>query len=92
MREHVPGRGDGHGGSALPNWYGCGIVDADKALIDNPPGGGGGGGTAPTAVDDAATTSEDTATDIAVLTNDTDADGGTRQSRLSPTRRTAPRP
>ena len=71
VREHVPGRGDGHGGPRY-NWYGCGIVDADKALIDNPPGGGGGGGTAPTAVDDAATTSEDTATDIAVLTNDTD--------------------
>ena len=55
-----------------PNWYGCGIVDADKALIDNPPGGGG-GPTGPNAVDDAATTNEDTATDIAVLANDTGA-------------------
>ena len=27
-----------------PNWYGCGIVDADKALVDNPPPGSGGGG------------------------------------------------
>ena len=60
-----------------PNWYGCGIVDADKALVDNPPPGSGGGGTgsAPTAVDDTATTNEDTATDIAVLANDTDPDG-----------------
>ena len=32
-------------------------------------------GSAPTAVDDAATTNEDTATDIAVLANDTDPDG-----------------
>ena len=52
-----------------PNWYGCGIVDADKALIDNPPGGGG--PTGPTATSDSATTNEDTATDIAVLANDT---------------------
>jgi len=56
-----------------PNWYGCGIVDADKALIDNPPGGGGPGG--PTAVDDTATTDEDIATDITVLANDTDPAG-----------------
>ena len=61
-----------------PNWYGAGIVDADKALIDNPPPGSGGGtGSAPTAVNDTATTNEDTATDIAVLTNDTDPDGDT---------------
>ena len=52
-----------------PNWYGCGIVDADKALVDNPPGGGG--PTGPTATNDTATTNEDTATDIAVLANDT---------------------
>jgi subtilisin family serine protease len=58
-----------------PNWYGCGIVDADKALVDNPPPGGGGTGSAPTAVDDTATTNEDTPTDIAVLANDTDPDG-----------------
>ena len=60
-----------------PNWYGCGIVDADKALLDNPPPGSAGSGSAPVAVDDTATTNEDTATDIAVLANDTDVDGGT---------------
>ena len=60
-----------------PNWYGCGIVDADKALVDNPPPGSGGGGpSAPNAVNDTATTAEDTATDVAVLANDTDVDGG----------------
>ncbi len=59
------------------NWYGCGLIDADKALVDNPPPGSGGGGqTAPTAIDDTATTNEDTATDIAVLANDTDPDPG----------------
>lgn len=26
-----------------PQYFGCGVVDADKALVDNPPGGGGGG-------------------------------------------------
>ena len=55
-----------------PNWYGCGIVDADKALIDNPPPGAGG----PTAANDTATTDEDVAADIAVLANDTDPSGG----------------
>ena len=60
-----------------PNWYGCGIVDADKALVDNPPpGSGGGGGSAPVAVDDTATTNEDSATDVAAVANDTDVDGG----------------
>ncbi len=54
-----------------PKWYGCGLVDADKALIDNPPGGGGGGPTGPSAANDTKTTDEDTATDIAVLANDT---------------------
>jgi subtilisin family serine protease len=58
-----------------PNWYGCGIVDADKALIDNPPPGGGGGPTGPTTANDTATTAEDTATDVAVLANDTDPAG-----------------
>ena len=39
-----------------PKWYGCGIVDADKALVDNPPpAAGGGAGSAPAAVDDTAT-------------------------------------
>ena len=57
-----------------PNYYGCGIVDADRALIDNPPPTGGGSG-APNAVNDTATTNEDTAADIAVLGNDTDPNG-----------------
>ena len=51
-----------------PNWYGRGILDADKALVDNPPGGGG--PTGPSAANDTATTAEDTATDISVLAND----------------------
>ena len=57
-----------------PKWYGCGIVDADKGLIDVPPPAGA---LAPDAVNDAATTDEDAPTDIAVLANDTNAAGGT---------------
>ena len=57
-----------------PNWYGCGIVDADKALVDNPPDDGG-PNEPPIATDDAATVAEDGTVDVAVLANDTDGDG-----------------
>ncbi len=57
-----------------PKYYGCGIVDADKALIDMPPPAAG---PTPDAVNDAATTDEDSPTDVAVLANDTDPLGGT---------------
>ncbi len=54
-------------------WYGCGIVDADKALLDFPPPP-----PAPLldAVDDAASVAEDGTTNVAVLPNDTDPGGG----------------
>ena len=56
-----------------PKWYGCGIVDADKALIDIPP-------PPPAdqliAGDDTGIVAEDGTTDIAVLANDSDPDGG----------------
>jgi subtilisin family serine protease len=62
-----------------PNWYGCGIVHAGRALVDEPPGGGGGGddNLPPSAVPDEATVAEDATVDIAVLANDSDPDGGT---------------
>jgi len=52
-------------------FYGCGIVDADKALVDNPPPPADG----PVAADDAATVVEDGSSAIAVLANDSDPDG-----------------
>jgi subtilisin family serine protease len=52
--------------------YGCGVINARKALLENPPPVGTG---APEAVDDVAATAEDTSTDVDVLANDSDADG-----------------
>jgi subtilisin family serine protease len=65
--------------SRYPNWYGCGVIDADKALLLDPPDGGGGPppNEPPVATDDSASTAEDTPTVIAVLGNDSDPDGGT---------------
>ena len=56
-----------------PKWYGCGIVDADKSIVDFPPPP-----PAPLldAVDDTASVPEDGATAVAVLANDTDPSGG----------------
>ena len=59
-----------------PNYYGCGILSASKALIDNPPPPPT-DPTAPVATDDAATTAEDTFVDVDVLANDTDPNGDT---------------
>jgi subtilisin family serine protease len=59
-----------------PKYYGCGIVNARKALIETPPPPPVASG-APVAADDAATTVEDTPTDVAVLANDTDPNGDT---------------
>jgi subtilisin family serine protease len=59
-----------------PKYYGCGIVNARKALIETPPPPPTATG-APVAVDDAATTAEDSPTDVAVLTNDSDPNGDT---------------
>ncbi len=56
MREHVPAAGMATTDARYPKWYGCGIVDADKALIDTPPPPPTGGLDA---VDDAATIAED---------------------------------
>ena len=58
-------------------YFGCGVVNAKKALIDNPPptgGGGGGTNTAPVANDDSAVVNEDSSVTIDVLGNDTDAE------------------
>jgi hypothetical protein len=52
-------------------FYGCRIIDADKALVDNPPPPADG----PVAADDAATVDEDGSSAIAVLANDSDPDG-----------------
>jgi hypothetical protein len=59
-----------------PNYYGCGIVNARKALVETPPPPPT-NSNAPVAVDDAATTAEDSPTDVAVLANDTDPNGDT---------------
>jgi VCBS repeat-containing protein len=67
----MPAQGMATTDSRYPNWYGCGIVDADKALIDNPPPGSSG----PEAAADAATVAEDATVDVDVLVNDSDPDG-----------------
>jgi len=54
-------------------WYGCGIVDADKALVDFPPPP-----PAPslTATPDSATVAEDGTVSVNVVANDDDPGGG----------------
>jgi hypothetical protein len=56
-----------------PNWFGCGVIDADEAVfsIAPPPPGN----QPPVGMDDEATTAEDTAIDVDVLANDSDPDG-----------------
>ncbi|HKG56005.1 MAG TPA: S8 family serine peptidase, partial [Candidatus Limnocylindrales bacterium] len=58
-----------------PNYYGCGIVDAEQALLIDPPAPPPGHNARPIAGDDSIVTVEDTAADVDVLANDTDADG-----------------
>ena len=58
-----------------PNWYGCGIVNVQDALLTNPPPPPDNG--APIAAPDSATTAEDSSVDIPVLANDSDPDGDT---------------
>ena len=62
-----------------PKYFGCGVVNAAKALITDPPPTDGGPPTnhPPVAVDDSATTELNTPVTIDVLANDTDADGDT---------------
>lgn len=57
-----------------PKYFGCGILDADAAVLPlvTPPGN-----HAPVATFDTASTLEDTPVDVPVLANDTDADGDT---------------
>jgi subtilisin family serine protease len=57
-----------------PKWYGCGVIDAGEALVDNPPPTGP-PNSPPVATADSATTGEDVATTIAVLANDSDPNG-----------------
>lgn len=61
------------------NWYGCGILDANRALIEvPPPAPPGGANRPPVANPDSATTAEDAFVDVNVLANDTDPDGDPR--------------
>ena len=60
-----------------PKYFGCGILDAQEAVlgvVPPPPPGN----QAPVANDDSATVNEDGATDIAVLANDTDPNNDPR--------------
>ena len=58
-----------------PNWYGCGIVNVQDALLINPPPPPDNG--APIAAPDSAATAEDSSVDIPVLANDSDPNGDT---------------
>ena len=59
--------------SRYAKWYGCGIVDAEDALLTVPPPPPSSGGPAATA--DEVVTPEDTAVDADVLANDSDPNG-----------------
>jgi subtilisin family serine protease len=54
-----------------PKYFGCGVIDADGAVLSLPPTGN----QPPVAGPDGATIPEDTATDVDVLANDSDPDG-----------------
>ena len=71
----APGGGFPTTDPRYPNWYGCGIVDADKALLDNPPPGSAQVNDPPVAGDDEGSVAQDGTTTIDVLANDTDPDG-----------------
>jgi len=59
-----------------PQYFGCGMIDADGSVLGlQPPPPPPPTNTPPVAVDDTASMAEDSATSIAVLANDTDADG-----------------
>ncbi|MFL5679682.1 MAG: Ig-like domain-containing protein [Chloroflexota bacterium] len=59
------------------SYYGCGIVDAEQALLIDPPPPPPGHNARPIAGEDMLTTVEDTAANVDVLSNDSDADGDT---------------
>ncbi len=64
--------------SRYPKYFGCGVVNAKKALVDNPPPTDGPPvNHPPVATDDTASTLHDTTVTVDVLANDTDADGDT---------------
>ena len=64
--------------SRYPQYFGCGVVNATKALITNPPPTDGPPvNQPPVATDDSVTTLHDTLVTIDVLANDTDVDGDT---------------
>ncbi len=56
-----------------PKWYGCGVINAGKALVDSPPPTGA-TNHPPVAAADTATTAEDTPVTVSVLANDSDVD------------------
>jgi hypothetical protein len=61
-----------------PKYFGCGVINADGAVFSLvPPPPPPPPNTPPVAVDDIATVNEDVGGSIAVLANDTDADGNT---------------
>jgi hypothetical protein len=60
-----------------PKYFGCGVINAKKALIDDPPVTGPPVNRPPVAIDDSATTLINTPVAVDVLANDTDADNDT---------------
>ncbi len=54
-------------------YFGCGVVNAANALLNDPPPTGG--NSPPVAVDDSATTDQNTPVTVNVLANDSDPDG-----------------
>ena len=87
VRSILQNTAEDHGGGGWDVVYGWGIVDAFDAVS----AALGTTNTPPVALDDSASTAEDTAVDIYVLTNDSDADGDTLSihSVTSPTNGTA---